>query len=670
MRLHNESAVLETSGLTEQKSFAVNTHSAKLFDILQNSMYTDKILAPVREYLCNALDAHTQIGSTAPFDVYLPNSNVPEWVVRDYGPGLSHHDVMHLFTTYLQSTKDDSNNLIGGFGLGSKSAFAYTDQFIVVSYFNGVATRYVCFIDDDRMPAVSVVDKQETTEPNGLMIRIPVRHDQFSEFYTRTRKILEFFPEGCANTIGMKYDRYKPDTVKDRLYMKHNVNKYNGEGYAFILMGHVVYAIPPKFAGENKLLKTLTGKRTEIIIHADIGDCSLNPSRETLSLDKKTVQWLTDTCEKLYAELTREAVDKLKTARNAFEYGRMAQALKHENSAAFVPHYTSAPFTFVDNEHGINMSAYDAHGIYLVQGAKGGPPRVYKNSPRIMSPGTPVCIAPRTGSTCAALKEATHHLKAFYSNQKGVRRFRAGGPYAVVMTATEAQAYNIKPDFDLEDYAAAKIKGPKAESVRWARRVGDNAKIDISAITGQFAYFEQGGGADTYNSLSALRSMRTYTDKYSNFDMYAVPPGNVKQIKARGAMDLDALINLRISEIIAQKESIEMRWFYEQMHKRNVTPWLVRNGLGLSISDDQIKMYNTKNSSYFRSPQVSDCSCTTSRAKFETVFETMYSEFAAKHAAFFADIDAKIGKNVLLFRAICFADNDAEVVEYLKSLME
>ena len=202
-----------------------------------------------------------------------------------------------------------------------------------------------------------------------------------------------------------------------------------------------------------------------------------------------------------------------------------------------------------------------------------------------------------------------------------------------------------------------------------ATDVPGHRSIDVG-VGRRRGLFEQGGGADTYNSLSALRSMRTYTDKYSNFDMYAVPPGNVKQIKARGAMDLDALINLRISEIIAQKEAIETRWFYAQMHTRNVTPWLVRNALGLPISDDQIKMYNAKHSSYFRSPQVSDCSCTTSRAKFETVFETMYSGFAAKHAAFFADIDAKIDKNVLLFRAICFADNDAGVVEYLKSLME
>lgn len=668
MKLHNESAVLESSGLTEQKSFAVNTHSAKLFDILQNSMYTDKVLAPVREYLCNALDAHTQISNTAPFDVYLPNANVPEWVVRDYGPGLSHHDVMHLFTTYLQSTKDDSNNLIGGFGLGSKSAFAYTDQFVVVSYFNGTVTRYVCFIDDERMPAVSVVDKQETAEPNGLMIRVPVRHDQFSDFYTRTKIILSFFPEGSYNTIGLRVEPYKPDSIKPGLWLKHDVTKYNGEGYAYVLMGHVLYAIPPKFAGENTFLKAVTAKRTETILLANIGDCSLNPSRETLSLDKKTVQWLNDTCENHYTALTAEATATLSTAKNIFEYGRMALHLQYTNSSAFIPNYRASPFIFAGGSYEIAMGDFN---VYLVQGAKGGPPRLFKDAPRVMSSNTPICFAPKTGTINAALLKATPDLQRFYYSKKGSRRFRGGGPLAVVLTREDAAKLNITPDFDLEDYATAKVKGPKAEPVRWARRVGDNAKVDISAITGQFAYFEQGGGdVNTYNSLSALRSMRTYTDKYSNFDMYAVPPGNVKHIKAQGAMDLDALINLRISEIIAQKEAIETRWFFEQMNRRNVTPWLVRNGLNLFISDEQVKMYNIKSASYFRSPQVSDCSCTTARVKIEAVFETMYLEFAAKHAVFFANIDAKISKNPLLFRAICHADNDTEVVEYLKSLME
>lgn len=667
MKLHSESAVLETSGLTEQKSFAVNTHSAKLFDILQNSMYTDKILAPVREYLCNALDAHMQVGNTAPFDVYLPNSNVPEWVVRDYGPGLSHHDVMHLFTTYLQSTKDNSNNLIGGFGLGSKSAFAYTDQFTVVSYFNGTATRYVCFIDDERMPAVSVVDKQDTTEPNGLMVRVPVRHEQFSEFYTRTRKVLEFFPEGCANTIGMNYSCYKPDMLKPKFCMKHNVSKYNGEGYAFILMGHVLYAIPPKFAGENPFLKAVTGKRTELIIFADIGDCSLNPSRESLSLDKKTVQWLTDICANLYADLTKEAADKLKAANNVFEYGRMAQTLKSENSAAFVPAHNGAfvPYTFVDNEHNMLMTGYK---VYLVQGVKGGPPRVYNDSPRIMSPGTPVCIAPKTGSVNAALLEATPALRAHYSHQKGARRFRAGGPFAVVMTAEEARAQNIKPDFDLELYAAAKITGPKAEPVRWARRMCDNRRVNIETITDQCAYVEQ--GTNTFSQLNALRGMYNSQLKYSAVELYAVPPGNVKHIKKRGAMNTDELIKLRTDELIAQKEAVEMRWFYDEMHRRNVTPHAVRSILELPMSDEQVKMYNTPNNHYFKAPQASDCSHSETRDKFEPVFVEMRKEFAAKYASFFGRIDTTVAKNHLLFRAICAVDNDQEVVDYLKSLME
>ena len=665
MKLHNESAVLETSGLTEQKSFAVNTHSAKLFDILQNSMYTDKVLAPVREYLCNALDAHMQIGDTAPFDVYLPNSNVPEWVVRDYGPGLSHHDVMHLFTTYLQSTKDDSNNLIGGFGLGSKSAFAYTDQFIVVSYFNGTATRYVCFIDDERMPAVSVVDKQDTTEPNGLMIRVPVRHDQFSEFYMRTKKILEFFPEGCANTIGMKYERYAPDTIKNNLWMKHNVNKYNGEGYAFVLMGHVLYAIPPKFAGENAFLKAITAKRTEVIIHANIGDCSLNPSRESLSLDKKTVAWLTATCDALYADLTKEAADKLKATRNVFEYGRMAQTLKHENSAALVPNYKSAPFTFLDNEHNILMAGYK---VYLVEGAKGGPPRVYNDAPRFMSPGTPVCIAPKTGGVTAALLAAKPYLKAHYNTLKGSRRFRSAGPFVVVMTAAEPQAQNITPDFDLENYVDKTPKGPRAKPVRWARRISDNTRVNIDTIVDQCAYFEQ--GTDTFNALAGLRGMHIPSLKYSHVNLYAVPPGNVKQIKARGAMNVDELIKLRTDELIAQKEAVETRWFYDEMRKRNITPHIVKNVLDLHITDEQVKMYNAVQGSYFRAPNISECSHTDTRAKFEPVFEAMHKEFAAKYANFFGPIDTLVSKNNLLFRAICAVDNDQEVVDYLKSLME
>jgi hypothetical protein len=81
-------------------------------------------------------------------------------------------------------------------------------------------------------------------------------------------------------------------------------------------------------------------------------------------------------------------------------------------------------------------------------------------------------------------------------------------------------------------------------------------------------------------------------------------------------------------------------------------------------------MYNSKNTGFFISPQFSDCSCAATRVKIEAVFETMFLEFAAKHADFFAHVDTKISKNPLLFRAIRYADTDIEVVEYLKSLME
>ena len=132
------------------------------FQILSSGLYSDKITAIIRELSCNAYDSHVVAGCPErPFEVHFPNQHVNTFRIRDYGTGLSHEDVMGLYTTYMESTKQASNDQVGCFGLGSKSPFAYTDSFTVCSYFEGKKSTYNLFIGDEGVPEcvrMSVVD--------------------------------------------------------------------------------------------------------------------------------------------------------------------------------------------------------------------------------------------------------------------------------------------------------------------------------------------------------------------------------------------------------------------------------------------------------------------------------------------------------------------------------
>lgn len=121
------------SNVKETGQFRIR-NSAKAFSILSSGLYANKIRAIIRELSCNAYDSHVAAGkSTEKFLVHLPNTFEPYFSIRDYGTGLSHDQVVNIYTTYFESTKTASNEFIGALGLGSKSPFSYTDNFTVVA---------------------------------------------------------------------------------------------------------------------------------------------------------------------------------------------------------------------------------------------------------------------------------------------------------------------------------------------------------------------------------------------------------------------------------------------------------------------------------------------------------------------------------------------------------
>jgi HSP90 family molecular chaperone len=110
---------------------------ALLVDMFADKVYTYKERAVIRELACNAHDSHVMAGTTdVPFDVHLPTQLESWFSIRDYGTGLSDEDVRNVFSGIGISTKRDSNEVIGCFGIGSLSPFSVSDSFTVTSYYN------------------------------------------------------------------------------------------------------------------------------------------------------------------------------------------------------------------------------------------------------------------------------------------------------------------------------------------------------------------------------------------------------------------------------------------------------------------------------------------------------------------------------------------------------
>jgi hypothetical protein len=279
--------------------------SAKAFEILSSNIYTNKVRAVIREYNCNAYDAHVAAGNGQPWDVHLPTYLESYFSVRDYGTGLSDEQVREIFTTYFHSTKTNSNDFVGALGLGSKSAFSIVDSFNVVSYYNGVKTDYCCYKDEHGEPQVATLASSDTVQQNGLEVSMSVegRTDDFTDEAVNVFKYFDVLPN-----INDK------EVVKDVLKAKEDYKfvcdegSFNtGYGSLYARMGNVAYKIPSEYRSD------LSG-----FINFEIGDLSFNAGREELSMDDSTKKLLKSRIQQVQDNLSQVVYDKLEAEQCKF----------------------------------------------------------------------------------------------------------------------------------------------------------------------------------------------------------------------------------------------------------------------------------------------------------------------------------------------------------------
>jgi hypothetical protein len=268
-------------------------NSAKAFAILSSGLYANKIRAIIRELSCNAVDSHIAAGKKdVPFDLHLPTTFEPYFAIRDYGTGLSHEQVINIYTTYFESTKTNSNEFIGALGLGSKSPFSYTDNFTVTAIFNGIKGIYSAFINEYGVPSVARMADAETDEPDGVEVKfaVDIRSD-YDKFRSETSEVLAYFPikpnmTGASCTIRqLKY--LEVDVVKGINVIDYD-NYYGYDYNSIAVMGNIPYPIDVPNIDSN--LGTLAVHlKKGIEIRFDIGELDFQASREGLSYTKETI---------------------------------------------------------------------------------------------------------------------------------------------------------------------------------------------------------------------------------------------------------------------------------------------------------------------------------------------------------------------------------------------
>jgi hypothetical protein len=317
MKIHGTEVVVERTGATESKGFAIKA-SAQAFRILSDGLYSDKVKAVVRELSSNAWDAHIQAGTTdTPFLVHLPNNIEPWFSIRDYGIGLAHDKVMGLYSTYFDSTKDESNDFTGAMGLGSKSPFSYTDAFTVTSYYNGEKRVYMIDIGSEGVPSISLVGSSgfATDEHNGLEIKMAVKKGDFGSFRDKAQDVYRWYPllPKVIGTTGFYINKV------EYLFKGNGWKLIKGSHRSYAVQGTVAYPIR---AGSLQGVDDVQIKVLDMLsvqIDFEIGELEVSASREDLGYDERTSRNIIAKVDTIVAELKTQANDRLAACKSLWE---------------------------------------------------------------------------------------------------------------------------------------------------------------------------------------------------------------------------------------------------------------------------------------------------------------------------------------------------------------
>jgi hypothetical protein len=264
---------------------------AHIMTILRDTLYSDKVLAVIREYSTNAWDAHKDAGKGhIPIKVTLPTEMEPNLSIRDFGLGLSQDDVFKVYTQYGASTKRSNDNTVGMLGIGCKSGFAYSDSFTIVSHHKGTKSTYVAVLDASESGKIDLLHEQLCDEKDtGVLIQIGVKPDDIKEFVEKAKSFFMYFqPRPDINTeiepLPTIQKTLKNGVIYDR-------SAWGGPRWVAI-MGCVPYRINldqlhgKDLEGADGVPDFIT--KISGALYFDIGEVQISASREELKYSDAT----------------------------------------------------------------------------------------------------------------------------------------------------------------------------------------------------------------------------------------------------------------------------------------------------------------------------------------------------------------------------------------------
>lgn len=153
-----------------------------IISLVRDKLYPNPDKAALCETICNAIDEHRKHAVKRPVDVVITKTEV---VVRDYAGGLSQDDVVNVFFAFGASTKKDSEDAIGGFGIGAKAPSAYAQSWTVESRYKGKHSGYMTTLNGARGVIGKLFEKDCPEDDTGITVRFPLKKSEHFDTFLK-----------------------------------------------------------------------------------------------------------------------------------------------------------------------------------------------------------------------------------------------------------------------------------------------------------------------------------------------------------------------------------------------------------------------------------------------------------------------------------------------------
>lgn len=337
MKFNNKLNELDvtTTSRSNKMTFSKRSESM-LFNLMTGDLYSDPIGSFIREIASNCFDSHVEAGTDTtknPVVITLQNNsnfNEQSYIsFIDKGIGMNPERFTNIYANYFETTKDNTNSLIGGFGLGGKTPLAYSPKgffvitvadkndeikfsknkiellnselseiededvislikeeikeyehrLLTVSNINNdrIEYTYNVFVGNDA-PEYQLMSYKGTDAHKGTEIKIPIKNEDIDNVERKTLRQLYYFENIIFKGFSDNHVTNDYNIVRGKNFL-YRGNEY--DSYIHICFGKVAYPIDYNAMGISQYNYNIP-----IAVKIEIGELEgtgVTPSREAIN---------------------------------------------------------------------------------------------------------------------------------------------------------------------------------------------------------------------------------------------------------------------------------------------------------------------------------------------------------------------------------------------------